>query len=39
LGAMELNAVRAAAEALGFTCRAVTRDYAGIERVLHLSLQ
>ena len=39
LGAMELNAVRAAAESLGFTCRAVTRDYAGIERVLHLSLQ
>jgi release factor glutamine methyltransferase len=39
LGAEESNKVCAAAETLGFACRAVTRDYAGIERVLHLSLE
>jgi release factor glutamine methyltransferase len=39
LGAEESNKVCAAAETLGFACLAVTRDYAGIERVLHLSLE
>jgi release factor glutamine methyltransferase len=39
LGAEELKEVRVAAESLGFACRAVTKDYAGIERILHLSLE